>query len=133
MYVKTARLDTNDVTPGALDFRTGVTGGQLAITVGIQGARIAGTVVDGDGTVAPAGSRVLLILDGTQAVPEVWRETSIDSDGTYAFRGVAPGQYRLAAVAASESPGEQQLAKARLFELREGDRLKEDLKVVHAQ
>ncbi len=98
-----------------VDARNGTTQSILTIAIG-KGAHLSGTVGVGLGF-----GRVLLVPDGKTSQDDALY-ARVAADGTYAFRGLRPGKYRLITIDGSES-FERLLARGRVIEVKEGDRI----------
>jgi hypothetical protein len=127
-YVKTVRLDGVVAPFAILDLRDGLSGSELKIAVGADGARISGSVTNAPGRPATA----LLVPESAETRVEAWRYSPIAPNGSYGFRGLPPGKYRLLVVLNGEKPVEA-VANAERIELKTGDQLKKDLKVDDAR
>ena len=69
-------------------------GGPLNIQIGNDGGRITGTVFDQANTVS-AGALVTLVPEGNaRSRPDRYRTAITGTDGSFAIRGIAPGNYR---------------------------------------
>jgi hypothetical protein len=122
-YVKAVELDGASVPIDGLEIESGHVP-RLKIALALDGAAVSGKVVDPDGDIADDGVYVYLMQDSDRVQQSVSAES-----GKYAFRGIRPGKYRLAAWPAGE---EFDLAKVfaagEEIELRPGDRVEKDLK-----
>jgi hypothetical protein len=131
-------LDGNSAGSGWLDLTRGARGGQLKITVGHKGGRISGKVLDKDGT--PAVRRVAIFL-GDDAKELADRSLTFATDGTYSFKAIGPGKHRLLAFDTFQLTGslydlpfaQALFALGEEVEIKEGDRLTKELKLVAAE
>jgi Carboxypeptidase regulatory-like domain len=138
-FIKSITLDGVAVPDSILDFSRGVNGSRLKITVSLNGAQISGKVLGHDGEP--------LVLP--QALVMVWQiekegEKTVDGDrianGEYSIKALGPGKYRLVAIDTLEigdlapGDGDEALksfkAAAQEIEVKEGDRIVKDLKVL---
>ena len=94
-YVKALFLSGHDAAPDNVV----VSGrrGDVEIQLSSQGGRITGSLLDRDDH--PTRGSVLLAPDLADPGPaELFRRASADAQGKFAFRGIAPGSYRLLAL-----------------------------------
>ena len=106
----------------------GASGDPLTVELGTAGARIAGTVSDANGPIA--GALVALFPEGRYAT-ELRLIARAGSDGRYSIRGLAPGKYAGMALPSEEPEAIAQYdQKIEKIELREGDAILKDLKVI---
>jgi hypothetical protein len=68
----------------------------LVVRVSADGARVEGFARSGDKGVA--GAMVLLVPNDPAAFPDLVRRDQSDSDGSFALRDAAPGQYTVVAI-----------------------------------
>jgi hypothetical protein len=136
-YVRAVELDGAPAEPDDLDLSKG--GSRLKITIGRSAAQVSGSVVDKDGARLQntLGSVLLLSDRGKLEFLDEERIARFEPDGSYRFKGLRPGKYWLLAVDAFRSgffSSPEQLKKfaalAEEVELKEGDRLRKDLKIV---
>lgn len=91
-YLKSVRLNGQEVADGILNFSAG-TGGQLEIILSAKGAELAGTVQDADGNLM-AGTLVVVAPDVEHRTrPELFRTAITGERGNFAVQGIAPGDY----------------------------------------
>jgi hypothetical protein len=138
-YIQSVALDGAAAVDSTLDLTRGVKGSRVKIAIGRNGGRISGRVLgrDGEPLISPLAI-VMLWKDPKQASPEEIRI----SDNKYSAKALRPGKYRLLAVDAMEvmdllgdASNEGDLMKAfqtaaEEIEIKEGDRIAKDLKVV---
>ena len=92
VYPKSIKLGGRELSGRLLDL-TGASGGALSIVVASDFGMVQGKVTDADGNPAVAHN-VTLIPDQSKADWERWyKETFTDTEGRFAMRGVAPGEY----------------------------------------
>jgi hypothetical protein len=77
----------------------------LVVRVSADGARVEGFVRSGDKAVA--GAMVLLVPNDPAAFPDLVRRDQSDSDGSFALRDAAPGQYTVVAIGGRTQGGVQ--------------------------
>jgi protocatechuate 3,4-dioxygenase beta subunit len=105
-YLKTARMGEVDVLKDGLDLSQGGAGTGLKLVISASAAQVDGAVTNEKGEAA-AGASVLLVPQREDLnQPTLFKSTTTDQNGTYQFQGVAPGDYLLFAVEATE-PGEE--------------------------
>jgi hypothetical protein len=69
--------------------------GPLEVQIGADGGRITGTVFDRDNATS-AGATITLIPEGDARLrPDRYRTVLSGSDGSFALRGIVPGDYRV--------------------------------------
>jgi hypothetical protein len=141
-FIKSIALDGIAVPDSILDFSRGVNGSRLKITVSLNGAQISGKVLghDGEPLVLP-----LALVMLWKSEKEVEKEVEADdanrvANGEYSIKALRPGKYRLVAVDTLEigdlAPGDWDealksfKAAAQEIEVKEGDRIVKDLKVL---
>jgi hypothetical protein len=92
-YVKEARFAQADVLSQPLRF-SGVAGGALEIVLSSRASQVDGVAVDPRSTPI-AGARVVLVPERQRNRTDLFKTTTSDSSGRFAFRGVPPGDYRV--------------------------------------
>jgi len=114
-YLKSVRLNNQEVIEKGIDL-TGVRGNvMLDVTVSLKGAAVEGTVVRG-GDPAP-GSWVLLVSDPIRpSQPYLNRSAAADQEGKFAIRGLAPGAYKLYAFAEAQPEISSDLERVKALE-----------------
>lgn len=108
VYVKSARLNSQDVTHNEINLTSGV-GGELKVVLSDQGASIVGLLQDEQGN--PQPEKYAVLWPRTQDGKRVNREAiplKTDLNGTFQFQSLAPGDYYLAAFDTDE-PGVLQM------------------------
>ena len=100
-YVKSIQLGSQSIDGDLLDLTNGATSEPLTITVSAATAELSGTVLKG-GDPAPNAS-VALYTDPLERT--LLQVTMTGADGTYKFRGVRPGTYKLAVMDPDDPPG----------------------------
>ena len=94
-YVKSASSAGINVLEKPVPVAYGSTGPELTIQVSPDGGRITGTVFNQE-NVPFVGAQVTLVPEGVnEARLDCYRATVTAPDGTFTFRGVVPGDYRL--------------------------------------
>src|SRR5581483_4394532 len=121
------------------DFSSGVHGARLKIALGLDAGEISGRILGRDGQ--PLASALVMVgvwKEGQKGDPD---NNIRSSDGRYQLKGLRPGKYRVVAVDMAElmnSPATQNpqnllsvlQAAAETMEIKPGDRLIKDLKVI---
>jgi hypothetical protein len=92
-YVKEARFAQVDVLSQPLRF-SGVAGGALEIVLSSRASHVDGIAVDTRSTPI-AGARVVLVPERQRNRTDLFKTTTSDSSGRFAFRSVPPGDYRV--------------------------------------
>jgi hypothetical protein len=141
-FIKSIALDGIAVADSILDFSRGVNGSRLKITVSLNGGQISGKVLGHDGEpLALPLAMVMLWKIEKDVEKEVQPDTSNRvTNGEYSIKALRPGKYRLVAIDTLEigdlASGEwdEELkafrAAAQEIEVKEGDRIVKDLKVI---
>lgn len=93
LWIKTATLGNIDASRGELDLSAGARGPFHIVLAG-NGAQISGAVTQGG---QPSRAVVLLapVAAELQGIAQMYRSTVTQQDGTFLFRGVRPGAYKL--------------------------------------
>jgi hypothetical protein len=135
-YVQSVELDGAASTSPELDFSRGVHGSRLKITLARDAAQLSGTVFDKDGQ--PLGHTVALVIvtaDRDHITPN--QDGLIKEGGKYGFKNIRPGKYWVFAMdvfrsgsVETETDLKRMAAAAEEIEIKPGDRIVKDLKVV---
>src|ERR1019366_7157302 len=89
------RYGQNLLLDGSLQIQPGSASQQLQVQLGTDGGRITGTVFDSTRHLR-AGAQLVLVPDGDRrGRPEQYKFAQSDIQGTFAIRGVPPGDYKL--------------------------------------
>lgn len=93
LWIKSATYGESDVTRGEINISSG-NRGQLHIVLAANGAQVAGNVVQ-DGQ--PHQATVVLVPSAPelQSSASMYRSATTQRDGTFTFKGVRPGAYKL--------------------------------------
>jgi len=93
LWIKTATFDTQDVLSGELNVSSG-THGQLHILLAGNGGQVSGTVTEDE---KPGHATVVLVPTAAdlQGYAQMYRSTTTGDQGTFLFKGVRPGSYKL--------------------------------------
>jgi len=116
-YVKSIRLNNQEVLDKGLDL-TGVRGAAMIdITLSLKAASLEGTVTDGE---QPAGGSVVVVLPDPlrPSQPYLNLFLTADQEGGFRAAGLPPGAYKLYAFPDSEAESAQDLDYVRSFESR---------------
>jgi hypothetical protein len=138
-FIKSVKLEGNESPDGLLDLSRGVKGANVRVTLSRNGGRVEGSVLDAEGEprIPLAHVNILASADDTDRID---RESAriVAAGEKFSFSGLRPGRYRLIATDARQSPVSVQELKA-LFpkapeiEIREGDRVARDVKVMSVE
>jgi hypothetical protein len=135
-FVKRIRLGETDVTEEGLDLTGGVAG-SLQVTLGLAGAQVDG-VVQGADEKPVTGATVVLVPDSRRY--SLFKEARTGDNGSYSFKGVPPGDYKILAWTDIETGVYQDPeflkryeSKAEKLSLKESDRKTLSLKVIPAE
>jgi len=114
-YLKSVRLNNQEVIEKGIDLTSARGSALLDVTVSLKGAAIEGTVVRG-GEAAP-GSWVLLVSDPIRpSQPYLNRSAWADQEGKFDIRGLAPGAYKLYAFAEAQPEISADLERVKALE-----------------
>jgi hypothetical protein len=135
-YVKAVELDGVTVSAGEVDFSHVVQGSRLRITLARDGGQLSGTVLDKDGQ--PLGHTVAIVVLAPDAEHIATNPNGLVKEGgKYSLTGIRPGKYLLFAIDAFRSgPSnsaddlKRMAAAAEEIEIKAGDRIAKDLKVL---
>lgn len=93
-YIKSVRLDAQDVTLTGVDLSSAATGSKLEIILGEKAGSVDGTVKEGEK--AAVGRPVTILPDPAQPMqPYLIKTATTDADGKFHVAGLAPGKYRV--------------------------------------
>lgn len=93
-YIKSVRLDSQDVTLTGVDLSSAATGSKLEIILGEKAGSVDGTVKEGEK--AAVGRPVTILPDPAQPMqPYLIKTATTDADGKFHVAGLAPGKYRV--------------------------------------
>jgi hypothetical protein len=137
-YVKEVALDGKAMDGQELDFSQGVDASRLRITISLSGGQISGRVLGKDGEPALGPVMVFFTTGSTHMDPDIALRVS---DGTYSFKAIRPGKYRLFALdvvelmpaLAGDGNSDETIGQfsgaAEEIEIKEGDRISKDIPV----
>ena len=91
-YLKSIKLGDSDVTDSGLDFTSGPPGGELTVVVSTAGAQVDGSVQNDKQE--PATGVTVVLIPANKA-ERLLKQTSVDQNGNFSVKGVAPGDYRV--------------------------------------
>lgn len=136
-YVDSVKLDDTEMPTGTLDLTRGAGGARLKVTVGLNSGQVEGTVLGEDGRPF-AGPVAFVFLAATVDEIDNFSGKPIDPEAKFSFDGLRPGKYRLFAVdprlvSSSLENFRALFPKGEEIEIREGDRLIKDVKVMAAE
>ena len=101
LYLRTLRFGNQEVKDGLLDLSGGVSG-SLELVMASDGAALTGKVQDSKQRPA-AGVTVVLAPDGARrSNPDLFKNAVTDQNGSFAFRAIPPGEYKVFAWEAVE-------------------------------
>lgn len=139
-YIGKLSLDGTTVTGDVLELSHGSRSSKIKVTVSPNGAQISGGLLDPEGKKLTSPLSVVLLFDDPEKLelsgnPEHMER--VGEDGKYSFHGIRPGKYRLLAIDVFHTPDidkpeivKKVAAAAEEFEVKEGDRIAKDIKVV---
>ncbi|HXA49220.1 MAG TPA: carboxypeptidase regulatory-like domain-containing protein [Candidatus Acidoferrum sp.] len=134
-YVKKVLVGDTESPDDTLDMSAASRSGRIKVVVARDGAQITGHVLDPDGARNPL-SVVLMspVPIAKEFNPEIVAQTQ--PDGTYSFKSLRPGKYRIVAIdplrgfGNSPSDMSKQLEKGEEIELQPGARLQRDVRML---
>lgn len=139
-YIGKLVLDGTVVPGDVLELPHGSRNSKLKVTVSPNGAQISGGLLDKDGNKLTSPVAIVLLVDDPEKLDlndNLENMARVGADGQYSFHGIRPGKYRLLAIDLFHSPDIQKPetvkklgAAAEEFEIKEGDRIAKDIKVV---
>jgi len=142
-YISKLQLDGTAVSGEVLDLSQGPRSSKIKVTVSADGAQISGALLDKEGNKLPITLAFVLLVDDPSKLelngnPE--HRARVGADGKYSFHGIRPGKYRLLAIDQFHTPNidnpevvKKLAAAAEEFEIKAGDRVTKDLKVVEPE
>ncbi len=93
-FIRSIRLDAQDVTQTGIDLSGASSGSKIEITLGTNPGLASGTVKEGD--VAAPGLPVTVLPDPAQPMqPYLIKTATTDTDGKFQVSGLAPGNYKV--------------------------------------
>jgi hypothetical protein len=131
-YIKSVTLDGVESRGEMLDLTGGPGGARGSVVMSLNGATVQGTVADEDGK--PNGSPLPFVILAAEN-PGDGIQGRTDLEAKFRYTGLRPGKYRLIAVDPRQFDGDwdelnETFAKVPQFELREGDRIVKDLRLM---
>lgn len=137
-YIRSVTLNGAVTADSILDFSRGAKGSRVKITVNRNGGQLSGNVLGRDGEPL-ASSRIMVML--WKDPKQNRSENNRVAEGRYSVKALRPGKYRLLAIDTfdladvSGASGQDEVLNALLeaaeeIEIKEGDRMVKDLKVV---
>jgi hypothetical protein len=134
-FLQSISLDGAPVPGSILDFSAGVNGSNLKVTLGL-GAQISGKVFGQDGQPAVSPLTQIMFWKDDKRIPPEGGTRVIDS--AYSIKSLRPGKYRVVAVDTLDIGTPDDIdevfkafkAAAQEIEVKEGDRIVQDLKVI---
>jgi hypothetical protein len=137
-FIQSITLNGTPASENTIDLSDGVEGSKLTITVNPNGGQISGRVQFPDGGQVFVPAVVMLERDGN-TTPEAIRSSAPGPDGSYTFKALPPGKYKLFAVSLIGAKTEvadllkQYDRLAEIVAVKEADRESKDLKVLTAE
>jgi hypothetical protein len=132
-YLKSIRLDNTEQPDPIVDLTHGSGSSKLKVSLSLNAATLTGSIVDDKGEPSE-NPFVFVVLARTPE--DVGRElTRVAGSGTYTFKGIAPGKYRLFAVDVTLLSGgdlenlKPLFEKGEAIEIHEGDRITKNAKL----
>ena len=137
-YLKSARIDGNEVLEEGLDLSAGPPRGQLELVVSPNGGQVEGAVLK-DGKPFSGATVTLVPEEKRRERRELFKTATTDQYGRFALRGLAPGDYKLYAWEEIEPGAHQDSEFLKAYEklghevtVEEGSRLSAELKLIPA-
>jgi hypothetical protein len=136
-WIKSVKLDDAEVPGGVLDLSRGVRGAKVKVTISLNGAQVEGTVVGEDGQPFEHPLPFVVIAETVDEINGSGLERA-KAGAKFKFTGLRPGKYRLIAVDPRQFSGaidavKAVFSKAPEIEIREGDRITKDVRVLMAE
>jgi hypothetical protein len=133
MWLQSVHVNDDEVSGSEIDLTGGAATARARITLSRGAGRIEGAVIGEDGSTLAPGPH-LVILSQRRGEEESGKQKLVPAGEKFQFTSLAPGQYRLSAVAAVETAGgidsiQAGRAKALEIEVHEGDKLTRNIKV----
>ncbi len=143
-YIKSMQLDgaMQRAPTASSTFPRGAGGSHLKVAISANGAQISGAVLDADGQPLPNMLAEIRLLNNATGddPPEMEQVRGFVNNGAYSIQGLAPGKYWLLAVDRIHSGDftdprviKALAAEASPVEVKEGERLVKDLRIVKKQ
>jgi len=141
-YISSLTLDGKTIPGAELELPPGMRSSKLKVTVKPDGAQISGVLLDPSGNKLSVSFAIAMLVDDPAKLElegDSRNMARVGADGKYSFHGIRPGKYRVLAIDLFhspdfnlEKPGEWKKLAASLeeFEIKAGDRLVKDVKVV---
>jgi protocatechuate 3,4-dioxygenase beta subunit len=95
-YVKKVVVDDTESPDGTVDMSRGARPSRIKVTIGADGAQVSGHVLDEGGNRNAFSVVLLAPVPVLKEAPELVSQTQ--PDGTYSFKSVRPGKYRIVAI-----------------------------------
>ncbi|MGH7754130.1 MAG: hypothetical protein ACREN5_15095, partial [Gemmatimonadales bacterium] len=137
-YLKSARLDGNEVLEEGLDLSAGPPRGQLELVISAKGGQVEGAVLK-DGKPFTGATVTLVPEERRRGRRELFKTATTDQYGRFTLRGIAPGEYKLYAWEEIELGAHQDSEFLKPYEklghevkVEEGSRLSAELKLIPA-
>ena len=137
-YLKSARIDGNEVLEEGLDLSAGPPRGQLELVVSPNGGQVEGAVLK-DGKPFSGATVTLVPEEKRRERRELFKTAATDQYGRFTLRGIAPGTYQLFAWEEIEPGAHQDSEFLKPYEklghevtVEEGSRLSAELKLIPA-
>ena len=137
-YLKSARVDGNEVLEEGLDLSAGPPRGQLELVISANGGQVEGAVLK-DGKPFSGATVTLVPEERRRERRELFKTASTDQYGRFTLRGLEPGTYQLFAWEEIETGAHQDSEFLKPYEklghevtVEEGSRLSAELKLIPA-
>ena len=135
-FIKSVEVDDRKSPDGMLDFSGGVNGARIKVTVSLNGGQVEGQVLGPDGEPLQSPLALVMLVSSANEIAE-GNFKPIRAGSKYRYSGLAPGKYRVIAFDGRDFAGEPgdraaTFANGTEIEIREGDRITKDVKVVDA-
>jgi hypothetical protein len=136
-WIKSVKLGDAEVPDGVLDLSRGVGEAKVKVTISLNGGQVEGTVFGEDGQPFERPLPFVVIAETVDEIDGTNLKLA-EAGAKFKFTGLRPGKYRLIAVDPRHYGGDIDAVKAIFskapeIEIREGDRITKDVKIVVAE
>jgi hypothetical protein len=135
-FVKSVKLDNVETNDDVLDLSRGVGGAGMKVTVSRNGGQVEGPVLGEDGEALHIPFVYVFFATAPEEI-DFDRLNPVEAGAKFKFSGLRPGKYRLMAIDPRQFDGvigsvgiRTMFSKAQEVEIREGDRITKDVRVM---
>jgi hypothetical protein len=136
-FVKSVKLDNVETNDDVVDLSRGVGGAGIKVTVSRNGGQVEGAVLGEDGEPLHIPFAFVILAAKAEEINAEGLKL-VEAEAKFKFSGIRPGKYRLIAFHPPQFDGDFDAIKAMFpkapeIEIREGDRIAKDVKIVAAE